>query len=203
MRAGDKIERITLLERVVVRKRGHWLSRCDCGKQWMCREDGIKAGVVKSCGCLKNEIAAALKTKHSMHLTREYKSWNGMIQRCSNPRATGFANYGGRGIKVCDAWRSSFEAFYADMGPRPDGMTLDRIDGDGNYEPGNCHWATRAEQTVGRRPTKWVRLRGRLMPLAYASTELGMSPSGIYHHIYSRDVTPQEAVDFYAARAAA
>lgn len=80
-----------------------------------------------------------------------YNSWRAMISRCYNPRSAWYANYGGRGIAVCDRWRQSFDAFLADMGERPDGRTLDRIDSDGNYERGNCRWATPLEQTHNRR----------------------------------------------------
>jgi hypothetical protein len=89
--------------------------------------------------------------KHGMHATRTYKSWRSMINRCTNPNTPGYASYGGRGITVCDRWLI-FEPFLADMGVRPEGRTLDRINNDGNYEPGNCRWATRFEQQRNKRP---------------------------------------------------
>jgi hypothetical protein len=89
--------------------------------------------------------------KHGMHRHPVYKVWEAMIQRCTNPRNKSYPNYGGRGITVCEAWRSDFAAFYRDMGPRPDGLTLERLDVDGNYEPSNCCWATYSEQNANRR----------------------------------------------------
>jgi hypothetical protein len=95
-----------------------------------------------------------LPVKHGKCGTREYTSWEMMNARCNNPKATGYENYGGRGITVCERWRR-FENFLADMGPRPAGTTLDRWpNNDGNYEPGNCRWATRAQQLGNRRAYK-------------------------------------------------
>ena len=90
------------------------------------------------------------KVRNTVELIREYRSWNSMITRCYNPKAASYRYYGGKGIKVCEEWKSNFRAFYKDMGPRPEGTTLDRIDGNKDYEPGNCRWATVKQQIHNR-----------------------------------------------------
>ena len=124
-----------------------WLCKCDCGATATVRGSDLRAGDVKSCGCLAR--------KHG-HVGPDvpsptYHSWQAMRQRCTNPNTVAWKYYGARGIRVCERWQT-FVNFLADMGERPAGKTLDRIDCDGNYEPGNCRWATQAEQIRNRRP---------------------------------------------------
>lgn len=126
-----------------------WACQCDCGKSVAIMGLLLGNGNTRSCGCLKLDLA----TTHDMSHTPEYRTWAGMIQRCTNPKTKRFPDYGGRGIKICDRWLV-FENFYADMGDRPSsGHSLDRYpDNDGNYEPGNCRWATRSQQQLNKRP---------------------------------------------------
>lgn len=130
--------------------------RCDCGKETTATLNSVKQGLAASCGCYRTELAVA-SVRHGdarkRRPTKEYKAWSGIIQRCENPKATKYPIYGGRGIAVCKEWRENFEAFLRDMGRKPTPKhSIDRKDVNGNYEPGNCRWATNSEQQLNKRP---------------------------------------------------
>jgi hypothetical protein len=151
MEKGDRFGRLVVTHYV---SRSRWALICDCGEPHVALASNLRKGGVRSCGCLRQEV----RRTHGMSNTREYRTWSGMIERCSNPKRNGYEHYGGRGIKVCDRWHK-FENFYADMCPAPAGLTLDRVDVNKGYEPGNCRWATWSTQRVNKRSSKVVALQ--------------------------------------------
>jgi hypothetical protein len=165
---GEKFGRLTVLAYAGKTKdrKSLWQCRCECGNEATTTGKRLRKGETLSCGCLMRETQRAnLKPGaheshqrathgHATHGTSPtYKTWANMIHRCTNPKATNYHCYGGRGITVCAEWRD-FGAFLADMGERPAGLSIDRIDVNGNYEPANCRWATATEQARNRRPAR-------------------------------------------------
>lgn len=148
-----------------------WEYRCDCGSSGIARASDLRGGKHQSCGCLHREAV----TSHGKARSPTYKIWTAILQRCTNPRATGFQYYGGRGISVCERWLS-FENFLADMGEQPEKRwSIDRINVNGNYEPTNCRWITMAAQQLNRRNNRRITLQGRTQTVKEWCTELGIS----------------------------
>lgn len=150
--AGMRFGRLTALAACsnVESMAAKWLCSCNCGKEKTVDSYGLRSGRVRSCGCLKKEHAGHLNRKHGMSTSPTYMSWKSMIGRCQRAVTNSYRSYGGRGISICERWHT-FEAFLADMGERPIGTSLDRINCDGNYEPSNCRWATAKEQAQNKR----------------------------------------------------
>lgn len=171
---GQVFGRLTVLAPRKVGRKYRWLCRCECGNETIVQRGALLGGTTASCGCLATEMLIARSSTHCMTRTPEHRTWAGMKSRCYNQHTHSFSDYGGRGITVCNRWRESFEAFYADMGPRPSPRhSLDRIDNDGNYEPGNCRWATRSEQQTNKRNNHRLELNGECLTIADWSRKLG------------------------------
>jgi hypothetical protein len=152
---GKRFGRLTVVFRSPsVRSSGAlWVCVCDCGGQTTADSLKLRSGHTKSCGCLRKESFVHETHGLSRRHARTYRTWKEMRQRCTNKNSTQWQWYGGRGIKVCDRW-GDFSKFFADMGARPSGMTIDRFPNpDGDYEPSNCRWATAAQQAETNRGT--------------------------------------------------
>lgn len=164
-----------------------WNVKCDCGKEKVVNGSHLKSGNTKSCGCLHKEMTTRYNKEfnitHAMSHSSTYISWQSMKNRCCNINDQCYENYGRRGISVCDRWKDSFENFYKDMGDRPKGMTIDRINNDGNYEHGNCKWATQREQGNNRRTNVFLTYNNLKLTVAQWARKLDMPHTTILRRI--------------------
>lgn len=162
---GRSFGRLTAVVRNRVDGKTYYYCTCSCGGVSCVEHSRLVGGVTKSCGCLARETTSRIKRKHGHTVTenrhsRIYQCWSNMKRRCYDENNVAFHNYGGRGISVCDRWRNDFEAFLKDMGDMPDGLTIERIDKNGNYEPDNCRWATTGEQSRNTRDNLFLSCLG-------------------------------------------
>lgn len=187
--AGSRCGRLTVLSYAgTPNGRAMWACQCDCGQQSTVSGKYLRSGRTRSCGCLHKEITAAIKFSHGMSNSPTYMCWQSMKNRCHNRSQQSYKRYGALGIKVCSRWLDSFENFFADMGERPPGTTLDRKNALGNYEPGNCRWATRGEQSNNTRGQRAIILMDALVAGTISLSEAiaSWSPAEAFEQGYRR-----------------
>lgn len=178
---GLKINRLTVIS-FSHKDKYHacfWNCICECGNKIIRQSSRLKNGSAKSCGCLEKER----KTKHNLCQSPIYKTWNDMIQRCTNIKNNNYKNYGGRGIKICEKWLE-FKGFYEDMGDKPEGLSLDRIDVNGNYCKDNCKWSTNIEQHNNMRRNVKVTYNGKTQTVSQWSRELGINSRTLHDRLF-------------------
>ena len=179
---GNKFGYLTVLSKSELRgKQGEvfWNCICDCSNTTNVRAGNLLSVGTISCGCVHKKAI----TKHGMTKTRTFKSWDSMKQRCLNPKAPDYEKYGGRGITICDRWLENFNNFLSDMGIRPENLTIDRIDVNGNYEPSNCRWATRSLQQRNKTNSFMIEWNGIVKCAADWSEMVGISSKIICERI--------------------
>ena len=175
------------------RRQSYWFARCKCGTKKAVRAGAMKGGHTRSCGCLQRERTSLFhyvhgaknRTKKRVRPSPEYTSWAGMKNRCTNKSNKDYKNYGGRGISVCIRWDISYENFLADMGQKPKGFEIERIDNNGNYEPANCKWVSKKENANNRRTNRILIHNGVSMNLTQWAGKLGIHPSTLYSRLRS------------------
>lgn len=178
---GLKFTKLTALESVGKNKHGQymWKCVCDCGNIKIVGGSRLVSKNTQSCGCLPS---AVVKT-HGMSKTKIWNTWIGIIQRCTDKKCTAYENYGGRGIKVCDRWKNSFENFYEDMGNVVPGLSVDRIDNNGDYCKENCRWATPKQQARNTRKNIKYGFEGKKRTIKEISEITGVKDTNIYQRI--------------------
>lgn len=174
-RTGQRFGRLVVLERGPKPQskkdtNARWLCQCDCGKTSIVYGQDLKRGKVVSCGCWNAEK----REKHGMSRTHVNGVWRQMLDRCRNPKNPSYSDYGGRGITVSESWQE-FENFFADMGDRPKGYTIERIDNNAGYSKENCRWATYSEQLNNRRTSRMIEFNGKSQTIAEWSEETGIN----------------------------
>lgn len=173
-----------------------WLCLCDCGSEITVTGDGLRKGNHKSCGCFRRDHSRAKSTTHGQsnsgglrRESRAYKSWQEMKARCGNPKHISYPNYGGRGLTFDPSWEV-YDNFFADMGERPEGHSLDRVNNELGYSKGNCKWSTRLEQNQNRRLCHFIQYKGKLKVLSEWCRELKIDYHQAYRRIIQQQVNP-------------
>lgn len=175
--SGVRFGRLLVIakERQSTIRQVRWLCRCDCGTELHVLSISLRRKQTTSCGCFHREAFGAITRTHGKSSTFEFQVWIGIRNRCMNPRTSRYADYGGRGIAVCDRWAASFEDFLADMGQAPSRQhSIDRIDNNAGYSPGNCQWATNFQQARNQRRNRYLTHCGETLCLKDWSVRTGI-----------------------------
>lgn len=187
---GQRFGRVVVVhfDRIDKYRQARWLCRCDCGTEFATKGASLRQGDTQSCGCLRRDIVASQiksrSTTHAMSRTKEYRCWCHMIGRCCNAKDKAFSGYGGRGITVCNEWRNSFDAFFADMGLAPSPRhSIERDDVNGDYCKANCRWATQLEQARNTRLNVVLTHNGLSKPISEWVGLVGIKAGTIYSRI--------------------
>lgn len=191
-KVGTRVGRLTVLS-IIPRERPRTFQkcvcRCDCGNISEKFIGNLAQGHTQSCGCLRSYNTTAIKTTHGMRHSSEYGIWSGLKDRCYNPKNGAYAEYGGRGISVCQDWSQSFESFMRDIGPRPSKEhSIERLNNNGNYESGNCVWGTRFEQANNKRNNHLVTANGRTQNVTQWASELNCEPKMLFARLKFRSL---------------
>ncbi len=191
--SGDRYGRLTVVEEVEAGREPNGKPfrrvqcKCECGTVTVVTLHSLRRSLTRSCGCLQKDRASETLSRekhiHGYSGTPTHTCWMGILARCTNPNHTSYRNYGGRGITVCMQWRHSFKAFLKDMGERPAGMTIDRIDNEQGYFKANCRWATLSQQARNRRTNTFLSCDGRTLTLTEWSDITGLARETISNRL--------------------
>lgn len=184
---GKKIGKLIVIKRCGSNKNGRalWLCKCDCGNTKIVCGNSLLTKLTISCGCYNKELVKKVNLKHNMSYTKLYKVWQGMKTRCYDKNFMYYYNYGGRGITICDEWKNDFSKFYEWIinNGYEEGLTIDRINVNGNYEPNNCRWITKREQNNNMNKTIFIEYNGKRQTISQWSKELNISRVALYERI--------------------
>ena len=200
---GQRFGRLVAIraERDVEGRRYNWICQCDCGNTIKASSISLTTRRRQSCGCIMHEILIKRNTTHGKSRERLYRVWKGMRSRCYNPNHTSYAKYGGRGIEVCESWRTSYEAFrewalatgYDPNAPYGE-CTLDRIDVNGGYSPDNCRWVNEFLQANNKRDNRYITFNGKTMSVSDWGKELGIDQSVLYARLNNLKWSEEKAL---------
>lgn len=201
---GQVFERLVVKERTKFLNsegapRYGWLCECSCGQQIVVSGADLRKAHTRSCGCLQRELVSQRATKHGETRgglplrTKEYRTWKSIKHRCYNPRDKAYRHYGGRGISMSEAWRKDFSLFLADMGRCPEGMSIDRIDSNGNYEKSNCRWVDWKTQCRNKRNTRRITINGTTLSIYDWADRVGLKGQALAQRI-SEGWSPERAI---------